>query len=464
MYDARRNSLRRRIKRKIQRMPPGLLVALSFLLTASIGAVLLALPAASIGKPLGGLDAFFTAMSAVCVTGLVVIDIGTTLTLFGKVVLLALIQVGGLGIMTFSVFLFLFIGKSLGTKEKWVISESFLPSPIVDIRQLIRMIFVFTFTVEMAGAVLLFLVWRREMPLEPAIFSSVFHAVSSFCNAGFSFFSTSFIQYQGNILLNVTVMSLIILGGLGFPVVYEFYWRIRHRKDHRRYHFSLHTKLVLWTTAVLIIGGALLIFFIERGPEWEILSLKSRTLASLFQSVTARTAGFNTVEISALEPATLFILIILMFIGASPGSTGGGIKTTTLAVFVAIIRSRVAGRQSVGVFRFAIPDGKIGRALSVLVMAVTTVSVGLILLLVFHMDLAHGSADYFLSALFETVSAFATVGLSIGATATLNPAGKIVVIILMFLGRVGLLTMAYIVTSRLRPITYRYADGRIMIG
>ncbi len=299
---------------------------------------------------------------------------------------------------------------------------------------------------------------------EPAIFSSVFHAVSSFCNAGFSFFSTSFMQYQGNILLNVTVMSLIILGGLGFPVVHEFLWRFNHRKDHRRYHFSLHTKLVLWTTAVLIIGGALLIFFIERGPEWEVLSFKNRALVSLFQSVTARTAGFNTVEISKLEPATLFIIIMLMFIGASPGSTGGGIKTTTLAIFASIIRSRVSGRQSVGVFRFTIPEDKIGKALSVLAMAVVTVSVGLILLLVFHMDIAHVTANFFLSALFETVSAFATVGLSMGVTASLNPAGKIVVIILMFLGRVGLLTMAYVVTSRLRPITYRYADGRIMIG
>lgn len=464
MYDANRNSLRRKIKRKIQRMPPGLLVALSFLLTASIGAVLLALPVSSKSEPVGGLDAFFTAMSAVCVTGLVVIDIGTKLTLFGKMVVLTLIQVGGLGIMTFSVFLFLFIGKSLGTKERWVISESFLPTPIVDIKQLVRMIFVFTFTVEAAGAVLLFLVWRREMPVEPAIFSSIFHAVSSFCNAGFSFFSTSFIQYQGNILLNVTVMTLIILGGLGFPVVYEFYWRFKRRKDRRRYHFSLHTKLVLYTTVVLIFGGALLIFFLERGPEWEILSLKSRTLASLFQSVSARTAGFNTVEISTLEPATLFILIMLMFIGASPGSTGGGIKTTTLAVFVAIIRSRIAGRQSIGVFRFAIPEGKVGRALAVLAMAVLTVSIGLILLLVFHMDIAHETANYFLSAFFETVSAFATVGLSMGVTPSLNPAGKIVVVILMFVGRVGLLTMAYIVTSRLRPITYRYADGRIMIG
>ena len=464
MYDAYNNSFRRKVKRKIQRMPPGLVVALSFLMTAAVGAVLLALPFASTGEPLGGLDAFFTAISAVCVTGLVVIDIGTALTLFGRIVVLTLIQVGGLGIMTFSVFLFLFIGKSIGMKERWVISESFLPSPIVDIRQLIRMIFVFTFMVEAVGAALLFLVWRREMPLEPAIFSSIFHAVSSFCNAGFSFFSTSFVQYQGNILLNVTVMILIILGGLGFPVVYEFYWRFRHRKDRRRYHFSLHTKLVLYTTAVLIIGGALLIFFIERGPEWEILSLKNRTLASLFQSVTARTAGFNTVEISTLEPATLFIIIMLMFIGASPGSTGGGIKTTTLAVFAAIIRSRISGHQSVGVFKFAIPDGKIARALSILAMAVITVSAGLILLLVFHMDIAHKSADYFLSALFETVSAFATVGLSMGATASLNPGGKVVVIVLMFLGRVGLLTMAYVVTSRLRPITYRYADGRIMIG
>jgi trk system potassium uptake protein TrkH len=464
MHTVDSNSFRLRIKRKVQRMPPGLLVALSFLLTAAAGAVLLSLPVASRGEPLAGLDAFFTAVSAVCVTGLVVIDIGARLTVFGKIVVMTLIQMGGLGIMTFSVFLFLFIGKSLGTKERWIINESFLPTPIVDIRQLLRMIFVFTFTVEAVGAALLFLVWRNEMPLRPAIFTSVFHSVSSFCNAGFSFFSTSFVRYQGNILLNVTVMSLIILGGLGFPVVNEFYWRFRHRRDRMRYHFSLHTKLVLYTTAVLILGGALLIFFIERGPEWEVLTIRDRTLVSLFQSVTARTAGFNTIEISALEPSTLFIIIMLMFIGASPGSTGGGIKTTTLAVFVAIIKSRITGRQSVGMFKFTIPEGKIGTALSVLAMAVITVSAGLVLLLIFHMDIAHRTADYFLSALFETVSAFATVGLSMGATAMLNPAGKIVVIVLMFLGRVGLLTMAYVVTSRLRPITYRYVDGRIMIG
>jgi trk system potassium uptake protein TrkH len=247
-------------------------------------------------------------------------------------------------------------------------------------------------------------------------------------------------------------------------VIHEFYFRIRHRKDHRRYHFTLHTKLVLYTTVVLIVGGALLVFFVERGFEWETMTMKSRVLASLFQSVTARTAGFNTVDIARLEPAVLFVLIMLMFVGASPGSTGGGIKTTTLAVFAAIMKSRIAGRESVGAFSFSISDNKITRALSVLAMAIITISGGLILLLMFHMDLAHESADYFLSALFETVSAFATVGLSMGATATLSSAGKIIVIVLMFLGRVGLLTMAYVVTSRLRPITYRYSEGRLMIG
>jgi trk system potassium uptake protein TrkH len=464
MHDSSGRKFSRRIKRRIQRMPPGLVVALSFLLTATVGAILLSLPAASKGESLPGLDAFFTAISAVCVTGLTVIDIGTKLTFFGKMVVLTLIQVGGLGIMTFSVFLFLFIGKSLGTKERWIINESFLPTPIVDIKQLIKMIFMFTFTVELAGAVLLFFVWRREMPLEPALFTSVFHSISSFCNAGFSFFSTSFIKYQGSVLLNVTVMSLIILGGLGFPVVHEFLWRFRNRRDGRRYHYSLHTKLVLYTTVVLIIGGALLMFFIERGNEGETMPLKNRVLASLFQSVTSRTAGFNTVDIPTLEPATLFVIIMLMFIGASPGSTGGGIKTTTLAVFASIIKSRIEGRQSVGVFKFTIPEDKVGKAMAILAMAVITVSVGLVLLLVFQMDVARATPGYFLGAFFETVSAFATVGLSMGATALLNPAGKMVVIILMFLGRVGLLTMAYVVTSRIRPITYRYADGRIMIG
>ena len=464
MYIAGRDSIRRKIKRKIQRMPPGLVVALSFLLTAALGAVLLTLPVASNGEPLGGLDAFFTAISAVCVTGLVVIDIGTKLTVFGKVVVMTLIQVGGLGIMTFSVMLFLFIGKSLGTRERWIISESFLPDPIVDLKRLVRTIFIFTLAIEIAGAALLFFVWRTQMPLGSAAFASVFHSVSAFCNAGFSFFSTSFMDWQGNILLNVTVMSLIILGGLGFPVIYEFYFRIHHRKDRNRYHFTLHTKLVLYTTVILIAAGAILIFLVERGFEWESMALKNRILASLFQSVTARTAGFNTVDIARLEPAVLFVIIMLMFVGASPGSTGGGIKTTTLAVFAAIIKSRISGRESVGALRYAISDSKITRALSVLAMAVITISAGLILMLMFHMDLAHGSADYFLSALFETVSAFATVGLSMGATATLSAAGKIVVITLMFLGRVGLLTMAYVVTSRLRPITYRYSEGRVMIG
>lgn len=452
------------VAKRIQRMRPGAVVILSFLAAALVGAALLALPAASTSEPVPPLDAFFTAVSAVCVTGLVVVDTGTQFTLFGKCVILLLIQLGGLGVMTFSVFLFLFLGKSLGTKGRWIVTETFTAAPIREIHKLLWSIFGVTFTLEAIGAVLLFIVWRGEMGPGVAAFASVFHAVSSFCNAGFSFWTTSFTAWRESILLNATVMCLIVAGGLGFPVMYELRTRLRARRRGRRAQWSFHTKLVVSTTAILLAGGAVLIYLLEDRGALAGLPVRTRILASLFQSVTARTAGFNTLDIPALQPATLLIIIMLMFVGASPGSTGGGIKTTALAVFAAIFANRFRGRETASIFSRTVPSETVTRALSIIGLAAVTITAGVVLLLVIHMDTSDPGTNVFLVYLFEAVSAFGTVGLSMGATPVLSAGGKIVVIVLMLLGRVGLLTVAYVVTRRERYRHFRYAEEKVMIG
>jgi trk system potassium uptake protein TrkH len=452
------------VLKSIQRMRPGLLVIISFTLAAVLGAILLALPAASVDKPLSAVDALFTATSAVCVTGLVVVDTGSHFTMFGKSVILALIQLGGLGLMTFSVFLFLFLGKGLGTRQRWIMTETFTPAPIKKIRKLIRSIFVFTFVAEGIGAASLFFFWYREMPFKQALYHSVFHSVSAFCNAGFSTYRESFIQYRGDVWLNVTVMGLIIAGGIGFPVIYELRNRIFDRDIKRRPAVSLHTKMVVMTTIILILTGWGLILLSECRGDFPSISFKDKLLTALFQSVTSRTAGFNTLDISMLAPGTLFMLVMLMFVGASPGSCGGGIKTTSLAVFMAIFKNKIVGRKNTSLFKRTIPDDVISRTLAVFILAVVVVTIGLISLLITEMTTNHAGNEYFLSYLFEAVSAFATVGLSMGITSSLTVAGKLVIILLMMVGRVGLLTVAYVITRAEDGRPFKYAGEKVMVG
>jgi trk system potassium uptake protein TrkH len=384
--------------------------------------------------------------------------------MFGKTVILLLIQLGGLGVMTFSVFLFLFLGKGLGTKQRWIVNETFSASPIREIKSLIRSIFIFTFSAEAIGALSLFMFWHRTMSFQEAFGKSVFHSVSAFCNAGFSTISTSFIDYRGDIWLNATIILLIVMGGLGFPVIYEFRNRIIQARRHKRVSMSLHSKMVLSTTAVLILAGWALIYLFEMRGSLAGTPLKDRILVSLFQSVTARTAGFNTIDMSALCPATLFILIMLMFVGASPGSCGGGIKTTSIAVFIAIVREKLAGGKTVSIFGRTIPEDTVSRALAIFVLAIVVVTAGLVFLLVTQLATPQSGDEYFLSYLFEAVSAFGTVGLSMGLTPSLTTAGKLVLIVLMLLGRVGLLTVAYVVTRRVTVRLYKYAEEKVMIG
>jgi trk system potassium uptake protein TrkH len=447
-----------------RRVPPGYMVIMSYLTVALSGTVLLLLPLSSLKEPLSFVDALFTATSAVCVTGLIVVDTGAQFTGFGKTVIMILIQLGGLGVMTFSVMLFLFLRVGFGTKQRWIVMESFTTTPIPNFRSLIKLIFIFTLLIETVGTIILFIFWRERMPGGTAFFTALFHSISAFCNAGFSFFSSSFIQYRHSTLINITVMALIVVGGLGFPVIYELFMRFRYRKRRGHSAFSLHSRMVVFTTLILIITGALVIFMFERSNQMTGLKWSERIFSSFFQSVTARTAGFNTLDISSLGPATLYFLIMLMFVGASPGSCGGGIKTTSLAVLVAILKSKLEGMKHVSVFRRTIPEDTVSRTLAIFIMAVMVVSAGLIVLLAVESSGPTSGGTGFLSYLFEAVSAFGTVGLTMGVTPNLSVAGKVIIIILMLLGRVGLLTVAYVVTQRETVKLYRYAEEKVMIG
>ena len=458
---AGRNVVRRAIAKYLQQMNPAMIVICSYLIADLLGTLLLSLDISLVGERISMIDAFFTSTSALCVTGLTVVDTGTTFTVFGQSVILALMQIGGLGVMTFSVLFFLFLGRGFSTRGRWIINESFTAAPVRSASSLLRSIFLFTVLAEAVGALLLTIEWRSELGMSSALFAGVFHAVSAFCNAGLALFETSFVEYRGNVMVNVVICSLIVLGGIGFPVIYEFMTRLRRVRAHARTAVSLHSRTVLVTTAVLILSGAVLVFALEQNNEIADLSTREQVLASLFQSITARTAGFNTLDIGSLTVATLFILVILMFVGASPGSCGGGIKTTSLVVLIAILNDRIRGRHSASIFKRKLPDESVSKALSIFILAVIAVTVGIVLLLITQ---AVPSRESFLTYVFEAVSAFGTVGLSMGVTPALTVIGRLVIIALMLLGRVGLLTVAYVVTSRRIASPYQYAEEKIMIG
>jgi trk system potassium uptake protein TrkH len=444
-----------------RKMNPAMIIIYGYLIVDLLGTLLLSVPVAVKGPGLPVLDAFFTATSALCVTGLTTVDIGTTFSLFGQSVIMVLMEIGGLGVMTFSVVFFILLGRGFSTRGRWIINESFAAAPNRQVKGLLKLIFLFTLAIQAIGALLLFAEWRGDMSASSAAYAGIFHSVSAFCNAGLTLFPTSFVKYRGSILLNATICSLIVLGGIGFPVIYELFNRARRLRAHRRAVLSLHTRTVLLTTLALIVAGALLVFILERDHQIAHLPLREQVLASFFQSITARTAGFNTLDTGSLTVATLFILIILMFVGASPGSCGGGIKTTSLAVLAAILNGRIRGRHSASLFKRTFPEESVSKALSIFILAVIVLTAGLTVLLVTQ---PNPMREDFLTYLFEAVSAFGTVGLSMGVTSSLTVVGKIVIIAIMLLGRVGVLTVAYVVTSRRVVAYYRYAEEKVMIG
>jgi len=454
------------LRTRILKAHPATLVLASFLLAIGIGTLLLKLPFSSKIGYIPWLDALFTATSAVCVTGLVVVDTGGHFAIFGQCVILALIQIGGLGVMTISVALFRWIGSSISFRHRMVMQDLFAHTPREDIFGLVKSIVFFTIGAELTGAVLLTIHWNQEFPLGCAVYTAVFHSISAFCNAGFSLFSDSMVRYSDNVLLNTAICCLIVVGGIGFPVLYDVQSWIARKKE-KRVRLSIQTKSVLITTLVLIFSGALMFAFLERQTLGEAQRLTHRILTPLFQSITCRTAGFNTVDIASLKDATLAMMIFLMFVGASPGSCGGGVKTTTLALLVTFTISRVRKRRRVNMFKKSIPGETVTRSVSLILVSMGIIGVFLFLILVSDSVSVHGVAGQqrtFLAYLFEMVSAFGTVGLSMGVTPELNTWGKCLIILMMIVGRVGVLTFAYIIIGAGTTEGVEYSEENLMVG
>ncbi len=431
-----------------------------------LGTVALALPLAAHGEPLSLLDALFTATSAQCVTGLIVVDTATRLTLFGQLVVLLLMQIGGLGITTFSVYLFFYLGRGLGIRDRCLLQETLLHSPVESVGALVRSIVLLTLLIEGLGTALLAFVFVPEMGWAKGLYFSLFHAVSAFCNAGFSLFSDSLVGYRDNGLVNAVILSLIVLGGIGFLVMKEVGDLIRRRSRRIRRRLSLHSRLVILTSLTLIAGGALLIGLLEGPAALTALAPGESLWTALFHSVTARTAGFNTMDLTLMGVPTLFLIMFLMFVGASPGSCGGGIKTTSLALFLAVLSSRLRGNPHTNVFRRTLPEAAASKVLTLVMTALLFLALAVFALLAVQLtgQSADTSRGAFLEYVFEAVSAFATVGLSLGATEKLQPMGKGIIILLMFVGRVGLLTVAFTMLRRSREDAVEYAEENIMIG
>lgn len=386
----------------------------------------------------------------------VVVDTGSTFTLFGQIVILSLIQIGGLGFMTVATLFALLIRKRISLKERLLLQEALNHLSIEGIVRLAKMILIFTAVTEAAGGLLLALRFSDDMPLGQAIYFGFFHAISNFNNAGFDLMGdfSSLTRYVEDPLVTLVVCSMIILGGIGFIVVSDVY---EYRRSKR---LSLHTKVVLYTTACLILIGTGMIFILEyTNPQTlQPLSPLGKALGSLYQSVTARTAGSNTLNIGEMRHSSLFVIILLMFIGASPGSTGGGIKTTTFATLIGAVIAQIKGKEDVIFFRQRLIPQVIYKSLTV-----TVIGMLVVVLVTMILSITEAEAE-FLSILFEVTSAFATTGLSMGLTPHLSPIGKIMIMLTMFTGRVGPLTIAYALAQRNQQEYYRYPKGKIMIG
>jgi trk system potassium uptake protein TrkH len=452
---------------------------ISFLVLIISGSGLLMLPRASTGDNLSFVDALFTATSATCVTGLIVKDTGQDFSLMGQIVILTLIQLGGLGIVVFGAVFALLLGQALSLREQVAMQDLLSARTLSRIGNIIAFIFIGTFVIEAVGAFSLLGMWN-DVPgsvtnIRQQWFYSIFHSISAFCNAGFSLFNKSFIEYNRSWQVYLVICPMIILGGLGFGVLYDLVTtatdrvkRIFKKLFFKRYRLSmetpkrlrLQTKIVLSVSACLIVLGMLAILVLERYASGSNSPEKTGVLGALFQSVTARTAGFNTVDISAMSASSRFILILLMFIGGSPGSTAGGIKTVTLAVVVMTAIAALRKRQEVEMFKRSVRIVVVGRAVTV-----TLLFVAVLFIATLALSITENSNDFTMSEImFEAGSALGTVGLTTGITASLTTAGKFIIIATMLIGRLGPLTLLAALTFDLKPARYNYPDEAVIVG
>jgi len=438
-------------------------ISLGFLAVITIGTLLLMMPfSSSSGDWTNPIVALFTSTSAVCVTGLSVVDVGTYFSFWGQFILVALVQIGGLGYMTVTTFLLVLIGVKFGLRDKVAIQQALDRTGLSNSADLIRSIIAVTLIFEITGVFLLLPVFAPQYGLDRGLWLAIFHSINSWNNAGFSLFKNNLIGYQSSILLTVAVTGLIILGGIGYGVLFQIYIYLRDRIQRKteKIVFSLDFKVAISTTVILLIAGTVAFFLIEqRNPNtFGALSLQDKILAAWFQSVTPRTAGFNTVDYGKMSTAGLFLTIALMFIGASPGGTGGGIKTTTLRVLTSCTKAILQGKEEVLLYERQIPLNLILKAVGVLVGSIATVILATILI-----SLSDPKID-FIQILFEVVSAFATVGLSTGITANVSTVAKLVLIATMFIGRVGILLLIGAVLGDPRPTAIHYPEENLLVG
>jgi trk system potassium uptake protein TrkH len=450
-------------------LSPSQLFVGSFLLLVALGTLgFKVLPGLYTGPELGWLDALFTATSSICVTGLIVVDTATYFTTWGQAYILLLIQLGGLGIISFTSIIIVALGRRLSLRHESLAAGAAAVTSEINYRDLLRAVFVFTFGVEAVGALALYVCWGPELGWGAAAWPSVFHAISAFCNAGFSTFSDSLMGFQTNAPLLLVVMALIVVGGLGFLTLEELaLWRRAHPK-RSRFRLSTHSRLVLGTTGLLLVGGWAAFTFFEWSNTLGDMNSAARLVNGLFASVTPRTAGFNTIDYDATNTSTNFLTMIFMTIGGSPGSTAGGLKTTTVALLGLVALSRLRGLSTTNVAGRTIPESTVGRATGLFVLAFGLMTVAIFAFAATELPgpLAPNPHDQFLDHMFEAVSAFNTVGLSMGVTGELSAAGRWTTVLCMFVGRVGPLTVAAAM-SRNRPAPpggFRYAQEDVVVG
>ncbi|GIP59447.1 K+ transporter Trk [Paenibacillus woosongensis] len=447
-------------KKKQDSLSPAKVLTFGFTLIIVIGTFLLSLgPASASGQKLGLVDAFFMATSAVCVTGLVVVDPATQFSLFGELTLIILTQIGGLGFMTMGTLIALAFNRRISLRDRLVLQEAMKQNTLEGLVSLIRRVAIYSFVIESAGALLLAIRWSFDMPMGQALYYGVFHSISIFNNAGFDLFGAVHGPYSGlsayvsDPFVNIVVIVLIVLGGIGFIVLADL---LSFRTTRR---LSLHSKVVLTVSGILIIAGSLLIFVMEvfKSPAFQELSLTDQIFAAVFHSVSARSGGVSTLSVSDMQQSTQFLLLLLMFIGAAPGSTGGGIKVTVFAILIGAMYSMLRGKEDIVFFRKRLSKESILRA-------ITQTWLALFLVILTAMILSAVEDRAFLALLFETTSAFATSGLSLDVTTKLTDFSKVVLGLVMFLGRIGPLTLVYALTPKSKKELFRYPEGDFIIG
>jgi trk system potassium uptake protein TrkH len=438
-------------------------ICAGFVALILVGTLLLMLPlATSSGTWNDPIVALFTSTSAICVTGLGVVDTGTYFSFWGQLFIVLLVQVGGLGYMTTTTFLLLLLGRKFDLRQKFAIQESFERPFLQGSNSLVKSIIGTTLLFEITGIFLLLQPFAAQNGMSDGLWQAVFHSISAWNNAGFSLFSDNLVGYRGSWVVNLTISGLIIFGGIGYPVIIEMYlWLAKQvQRKSGRFCFSLNFKVAVITTIMLLLVGTISIFFTEltNAETLRYISFKDKFLAALFQSVSTRTAGFNTIDIGKMTTAGLFVVMGFMFVGASPSGTGGGIKTTTFRILYNCTKAALQGKNQVVIYQREVPSPLILKSIAVVFGSAASVIVGTILISVVEPDLN------FIQILFEVISAFGTVGLSTGITAGCSATSKLVLVMTMYIGRVGIVLLIAALIGEPSPTSLHYPEETLLVG